>query len=102
MIELKLLAKTSNFSVYTILDEGIEVGSVELIEDNTLYLEDIYRSQEYKGKGYLKQVINILKDKFKRDIECLPLNKYRSYYEELGFVEKQRNNEDDIYYILKV
>ena len=64
---------------------------------NSFYIENIKKNNNYKGHELLKKVVNYLFDEKGYDLGCLPLSKYRSYYEELGFTECFRNG-DDIFY----
>ena len=102
-MELKLIDTINEINIFSILDKGVEVGSVELIFnecENYIYIENICRLTKFKNNKYLSKVIKYLKDTYNTEIRCLPLQKYRTYYESLGFVPYEQTNEDDIYYKL--
>ena len=90
--------------VYNIIKNEVNIGSIELIDQpniNTLYIENIYKDKNYTGKRLLKEVLLYLRSKYNCNIACLPLDKYRSYYESLGFVKSLVLGED-IYYTLDI
>lgn len=102
MIELKFVEQLEETKIFHIFDKGINVGSVELIFQPTghIYLENIKRNEKYKGNRYLEQVVKYL-SKFNKPIGCLPLSKYRSYYEALGFQKYfEVAQTEDIFYVL--
>ena len=92
-----VLPKMEIFSIYKDdeLAGGLE-GHLD-IDKNTFYIENIRKDDNYKGRGLLKEVVEELYDNRGYDLYCLPLPKYRPYYEELGFEVYEQNGED-IYY----
>lgn len=102
MIELELKDTIHDIKVYDILDNNIIVGGLELIfqpKINSIWIENINIKEAYRGNKYLKQVIEYLLNKYKCNIGALPLSKYRSYFESLGFV-KTFELDEDVYYTL--
>ena len=101
MEEIKFIQKefTETEVVYDLLKDGQIVGSLELeLRENECYIANIRKSLTYKGSKLLEEVINQL-IKNHNIITCLPLPKYRTYFEQLGFkIYKQEG--EDIYYIL--
>lgn len=94
--------KVSMYECYDTIDGKEEsVAGFELdFEDDEffLYLEHVFRPQKFRGRGYLPKIIDYIFETFKFEkLVCLPLDKYRTYYEKLGFkIYKQIG--DDIYY----
>ena len=87
---------------FHIIKEDKIVGNIEIIDQaniNTLYIDNIVKDRNYKGKRLVKEVVDYLVYKYKCNITCLPLAQYRKYYESLGFVRSLTNGED-IYYTL--
>lgn len=105
MIELKLKDTIEDIQIYEIIDNiviDIVVGGLELVpqpEIDTIWIENINIKKEHRGNKYLKQVIEYLQNKYKCNIGALPLSKYRSYFESLGFTKTFQRGED-IYYTL--
>lgn len=101
MIELKL--KHDDYYgdvIYDIYIDGEYAGALEgnyKEQINSFFIDNIKKNNNYKGHDLLKQVIEYLHNEKKYDLGCLPLPKYRSYYEELGFKEYFRNGEDIFY-----
>ena len=80
-------------------NEAFVAFEIEFEKDNVVSLEHVWRVPKFKGIKALPQVIDWLANEFKpKAIVCLPLQKYRGYYEELGFEQYEVNGED-IYYI---
>lgn len=84
-------------------EENIEsyLGCFELDDEDDeffLYLDHVRRPPWRKGESFLPRVIDHIFESFKFEkLLCLPLEKYRPYYEKLGFkIYKQIG--DDIYY----
>ena len=104
MIELKVISEEYNGDmIFHIIRDGVDVGALEAnYQDhmNSFYIENIKKSNDYKGHGLLKEVIDHLHNVWKVDIGCLPLPKYRTYYEALGFKPYLTQGED-IYYRLE-
>lgn len=112
MIEFKKIKCTPDIDrfneIHEIFIDGEYAGCIETnyrSDINSLYIENIKKNKDYKGKGLLKQVIEELHKKY--NIGCLPLPKYRSYYEYLGFTEYfsikiDEQAQEDIYYILRM
>ena len=96
----------TEIEVYQVFDKiwfkEVEVGAFEL--DNSddefyLHLDHVYRNKRYKNRRYLEKIVNWIFENIKPDkLTCLPLEKYRPYYEKLGF-RPFRMIHDDIYYI---
>ena len=105
MIKLRLKDTIEDIQIYEIIDSnviGIVVGGLELIfqpKINSIWIENINIKKEHRGNKYLKQVIEYLQNKYKCNIGALPLSKYRSYFESLGFV-KTFELDEDVYYTL--
>lgn len=79
-------------------NELIGTAEIDYTYDK-IFLENIVRDRNYSGKRILISFINYLSS-FGKDIVCLPLPKYVSYYESLGFRLYQQIGEDK-YYIKK-
>ena len=101
MEEIKFIQKefTETEVVYDLLKDGQIVGSLELeLRETECYIANIRKSSTYKGSKLLEKVINQLINNH-NIITYLPLPKYRTYFEQLGFkIYKQEG--EDIYYIL--
>lgn len=103
MLELKIKDVVYDMVIYEIFIDGEYAGSLEgnyQAETNSFFIENIKKSNDYKGKEVLKKVVDYLHKDKKVDIGCLPLPKYRSYYEKLGF-KKYLQHGEDIFYQLK-
>ena len=82
------LQKTDEWIVYNIEKQNQIIGSVDIIPQpriNNIYIENVVKDKNYKGKKLVKDVCIYLREKHNCNISCLPLSKYRAYYESLGF-----------------
>lgn len=70
------------------------IGSVEYNKEEK-YIENIYLSPEYRGKGYLRQIIKY----FGKPLKLLPLKQHKDKFIHLGFKFYEKIGEDE-YYIL--
>lgn len=77
------------------LYENKQIGSVEF-DKNKRYIENIYLDKEYRGKGYLRKIINY----FGKPLIILPLPQHLEKFKHLGFIF-YKNDGEDTYYILK-
>lgn len=74
--------------------ENKQIGSVEFNEKER-YIENIYLIQEYRGKHYLRKIINY----FGKPLIILPLPEHIEKFKHLGFTHYKTINLDN-YYIL--
>lgn len=98
------LERNNEWIVYNIEKENVVIGSVEIIPQpriNNIYIENIVKDKNYKGKRLVKEVCEYLRNKHKCNISCLPLAQYRNYYESLGFY-KSLSHGEDIWYTLDI
>lgn len=79
------------------------VVAIELeFDDKTVSIENVWRVPKFKGIKALPKVVRWIEKTFnKEQILCLPLKKYRSYYESLGFTQHHIEGED-IYYAKQI
>jgi hypothetical protein len=64
-----------------------------------LYLEHIYRREEFRGNNVLERVVNWIFENIKPDkLTALPMEEYRPYFEKLGFKVFNVIGEDIYYY----
>ena len=99
-VELKLKSTVNDNDIYDIYIDNVYAGGLEANYDpriNSFYIENIKKSDDYKSGHLLEDVVNYLYNDKGYDLGCLPLEKYRGYYEELGFTPFAYNN-DDVYY----
>ena len=93
-IEFKI--KFFDCYVFDIKYEDRCIGAIEMYEyPEYLYMEHIFVDKEYRGCGILSEVV---KEFNKKPLKCLPLEKYRSKFEHLGFTVCDTDG-TDIYYI---
>ena len=82
--------------IYNIIEDERVVGSMEIIEEKDhTFLENIYISEPYRGRGFLRECINYFTDK---PIVCLPLNQHRDKFRHLGF-HKYKTEGSDVYFV---
>lgn len=92
------ITKMFDCDTYSI-QENEEIGGMELVETkDEVYIEHVSLLDEYRGKGYLRKIIEWLKTKGK-NITCLPLKQHRAKFEHLGFKYYEGCGED-LYYKL--
>ena len=104
IMNLIKVEETSEWIVYNIEKDNKVIGSVEIIPQpkiNNIYIENIVKDKDYKGKKLVKEVCIYLREKYKCDLSCLPLAQYRAYYESLGFKASLVHGED-IWYTLDI
>ena len=96
----------AEIELYKILDtvngKREEIGLFELDDEDSreMYLEYIKRYKQFKGRKYLEKTIDwIFKELKPKRLTVLPLEKYRKYYESIGFKPYKQCNDDDIYYV---
>lgn len=76
------------------LFEQEQIGSVEFNKEER-YIENIYLSDKYRGKGYLRKIIEY----FGKPLIVLPLPQHIEKFKHLGF-KHYKIIQDDHYYIL--
>lgn len=99
-VELKLKDTINDNDIYDIYIDNVYAGGLEANYDpriNSFYIENIKKSNSYKAGHLLEDVVDYLYNDKGYDLGCLPLEKYRSYYEELGFTPFIYND-NDVYY----
>ena len=99
-VELKLKDTIYDNDIYDIYIDDVYAGGLEANYDpriNSFYIENIKKSDDYKAGHLLEDVVNYLYNDKGYDLGCLPLEKYRGYYEELGFTPFIYND-NDVYY----
>lgn len=99
-VELKLKNTINDNDIYDIYIDNVYAGGLEANYDpriNSFYIENIKKSDSYKAGHLLEDVVNYLYNDKGYNLGCLPLEKYRGYYEELGFTPFIHNG-DDIFY----
>ena len=77
--------------IYRIYEKE-QIGSIEYSNG---FIDNIYLDPKYRGKGYLRKIIEY----FPKPIELLPLPKHVEKFKHLGF-KKHKQIGEDIYYIL--
>lgn len=77
--------------IYRIYEDK-QIGSVEYYNG---FIENIYLDPSYRGKGYLRKIIEY----FPKPIELLPLPEHVEKFKHLGF-KKHKQIREDVYYIL--
>ena len=100
-VELKLKDTINDNDIYDIYIDNVYVGGLEANYDpriNSFYIENIKKSDSYKAGHLLEDVVNYLYNNKGYDLGCLPLEKYRSYYEELGFTPFIHHGNDIFYH----
>ena len=99
-VELKLKDTINDNNIYDIYIDNVYAGGLEANYDpriNSFYIENIKKSDSYKAGHLLEDVVNYLYNDKGYDLGCLPLEKYRGYYKELGFTPFIYND-NDVYY----
>lgn len=85
-----------DFTIISILDKGVEIGSIELIQmSDAVFVENVFLVVEHRNKGHLREIIEYLSD---QTIKCLPLPEHIPKFEHLGF-KPYKHEGEDIYYI---
>lgn len=82
------------FVIYNIIDKEV-IGSIEFIEKEN-FIENIYLSPEYRGKGYLTKIVKFLSDKYGK-LYCLPLREHVEKFKHLGFTFWKKEGSDKYY-----
>lgn len=98
MLKLDFIGTIGEFDMYNIIVNNITIGSIELIEDTSVYIQNMYIQPQYRGNKYFKDILKILK-KRNKPIDALPLEHCVSYFESLGF-KKYKVDGEDVYYRL--
>lgn len=103
-MKLNLVDTIDDIRVYNIIKNEKNIGSIELIfQDNinTVYIENVVKDKEYTGTKLVKEVCELLRNQYKCNIACLPLQQYRKYYESLGF-KISLVKDQDVWYTLDI
>lgn len=87
---MKIKFEDNIYKIY----EGIQIGSVEFNQEDR-YIENIFLNQNYRGKGYLRKIINY----FGKPLIILPLPQHIDKFKHLGFKYYKTIGLDN-YYIL--
>lgn len=80
--------------IYKIYEQK-QIGSVEF-EPEERYIQNIFLNKVYRGKGYLRKIIEY----FGKPLIILPLEQHIQKFLHLGFIPYKTIGEDN-YYILK-
>lgn len=111
-LELEKPIFKSEVIVHNIYDLDITsdiIGSIEIYfytesGAKTLYIDNVYLCEQYRGKRYLRQIIDKLKQEYTQnditpDFVCLPLPQHINKFKKLGFVFYQ-DIDGEAHYIL--
>lgn len=97
-MNLVLMDAENNNLIFDIVEDGKELGGLELTVNNThIFIDNIHLYERYRGKGYLKHIIQSVINEFDLPILCVPLPNHIEKFKHLGF-EFSHNIKEDNYY----